>query len=102
MSWNFHGHIAVPLEMDVRTVLKNKVNSSNVRTTIFSADGIETGCFIEVMILLLRYKSGYEHNDDVDDFIQDAGRHLGKDYLSIPQEEAQRLFDRYKELLEQL
>lgn len=101
MSWNFHGRIAYPLELDARTLLSDKVNDANCRETIFSADSIETGCFVEVMILLLRHKSGYAYNEDIDEFVKDAGRYLGKDYLSIPSDEDQRLFDRYKELLEQ-
>lgn len=102
MSWNFHGRIAWEVEQDARRLLPDKVNDANYRETIFSADGIESGRFVEAMILLLRHKSGYKHNDDVDDFIKDAGGYIEKDYLSIPQEEAQRLFDRYRELLEQL
>lgn len=102
MSWNFQARIALEVERDARSLLPDKVNDANYRETIFSADGIAIGCFVEVMMLLLRHKSGYKHNSDVDDFIKDAGEYLGKDYLSIPQDEAQSLFDRYRELLEQL
>lgn len=86
----------------MRRLLPDKVDDVNCRETIFSADGIETGCFVEVMIFLLRYKSGYEHNGDVDDFIKGADEYIEIYTLSMPQEEAQRLFDRYKDLLERM
>lgn len=102
MSWNFHGRIAWEVEQDARRLLPDKVNDANYRETIFSADGIESGHFVETMMLLLRHQSGYKHNDDVDDFIKNASEYIEKCGHDIPQDEAQSLFDRYRELLERL
>ena len=52
---SFHGLIALPLEEDIKTFSQN----DNLKIQI-TADIIENGCFIPVMILIIVHRYGYE------------------------------------------
>lgn len=67
-GWNFHGYIAIELEGMASRHFKASVRPM---TRIYdAADAIETGCFVEVMIILLRESTNMENDhDDIDRFV---------------------------------
>ena len=97
--WNFHNDIALRLERKARNVYGD---TDRPYDKMYDADGIESfGYFAEVMIDLLRQKSGHENGrDDIDKFIKDLAPYIGKSGYEIPKKVAQGLFDRFLELLE--
>lgn len=97
--WNFRGHVAIGIETDARTLLSDKIDDNNFRDTIFSANNLQGGCFVEAMMFLLRYKLGYEYNEALEQFISDAGKYLGQQSSDIPEEISKSLFEKYRELL---
>lgn len=95
-GWNFHGDIAIELE---GIALRHYRDIKRPLDKIYDADSIEHGNFVEVMSTLLREETGNNNNcDDVDEFVKECGPYLGKSGHAIPKEEAQQLFDRFKEL----
>lgn len=67
---------------------------------IYDADGIECGKFAEVMIDLLREKTGRENDqEDIDKFIQICSQYIGKSGYDIDHRIAQGLMDRFDELM---
>lgn len=93
-GWNFHGDIAIELEGMAARYFNDPVRPM---TKIYDADDIESGCFVEVMIILLRESTNMENNrDDIDQFVKDCRSYLGKRGTYIPKETAQNLFDSFK------
>lgn len=94
--WNFHNDIAIPLEGIAR---RHYGDISRPVTKIYDADAIERGSFVEVMMALLREKSDMENScDDIEDFISECKEFVEVNGNAIPKEEAQRLFDKFKEM----
>ena len=74
-NWNFHGDIALPIEMIARRYLGL---SGDRRETIFDADAIESEHFVECMSILLRTKSNYSSNNgNLEDFIAECKPYFG-------------------------
>lgn len=77
--WNFRGYIAVPLEHYAKEVLPN---------SSFSADGIETGDFINAMCAILD-KLQIRNKEN---FIASCAAYRGKTATQIGDETAQKIF----------
>jgi hypothetical protein len=96
-GWSAHNDIGLPLEMKARKILL--FDESDIRETIFSADNIERGRFVEAMVCLLRHKYGYKCNRNIDDFIEKASVVFGKSVHEMKPEFAQDLLEKFKELI---
>ena len=95
-GWNFHNDIAIELERIARS---KYCSTERPYTKIYDADSIELGSFVEVMIILLREKTGMENNHtDIEAFVNKCGPYLGKSGNLIPKEIAQKLFNDFKQL----
>lgn len=81
-SWNFHGHIALPLETIAQQVLKNDA---------ITADSIETGNFVRVMYEILDQLE----IDDTEKFICLCNDYLDKPKSEIPAKVAKNIFDEF-------
>lgn len=89
MSWNFHGHIALPLEEYSR----NYFGSSYI-----TADEIESGKFVETMLLILSKKFGSQ--EKITDFFNLCSEHINQPASKIPTKKVKELFDEFKRLEE--
>lgn len=99
-GWNFHGDIALMLETTARNYYQVDPNVSN---KIYSADLIEGGCFVEVMICMLREKSCFQNSIlEIDDFVKECNPYLGVGGHSINPEVAQALYDRFEKIFSNL
>ncbi len=97
-GWNFHNDIALRLEMKARSVFGDK---DRPYTKIYDADSIECGKFSEVLIDVLREKTGRESGrEDIDKFIKVCSRFIGKSGYEIDSRIAQGLLNRFLELLD--
>jgi hypothetical protein len=97
-GWNAHNDIGLTLEMTARSILyPGKPYGAD--NTIFSADNIESGGFVEAMVCLLRHKYGYECNEKIDAFIKKASGAFGKSVHEMKPEFAQNLLDDFNELI---
>ena len=98
-GWNFHNDIALRLEWKARDVFGDK---DRPITKIHDADSIEDGRFAEVMIEVLREKTGRESGrEEVDSFIKLCSHFIGKNGYQIDQRVSQGLLDRFLELMVQ-
>lgn len=96
-GWNFHNDIAYSLE---NIACKNYNWKDRPYRTIFDADAIEGGSFVEAMIILLREKTNYSREiEDVNIFIDKCSKYFGKNGYEITPEKAQELFDEFKALI---
>lgn len=96
-GWNFHNDIAIRLEMKARSVFGDK---DRPYTKIYDADSIECGKFSEVLIDVLREKTGRESGrEDIDEFIKVCSGFIGKSGYEIDSRIAQGLLNRFLELL---
>ena len=87
-SWNFHGHIALPLEEYGKTYF-----GSSCKT----ADEIECGEFVDTMISLLTIKLG--SMDNLKDFAIKCRDYENLPASKIPADEARDLFEQFKQLM---
>ena len=88
--WNFHGHIALPLEeMLKRAILTEKQFD-------IKADNIESGDFVELVLFMLVKKCGF--TKEVCDLIHATEKYIYFPASKIPQNIAQHLFSSFKEL----
>lgn len=95
-GWNFHGDIAISLESYARSYFKD---IDRPTSKIYDADSIESGNFIEVMIILLRERTEFENEFiEIDDFVKECSRWIGKGGNEIEPETAEALFKRFVEL----
>lgn len=94
-SWNFHGHIAVHLEMDAR-LFYGKNNRQYGAT--YDADSIEGGTFARIMITLLEKKYSNSNDSTVDAFINKCQDYIGLPASEIENETAQSLYNEFHEL----
>lgn len=83
----FHGNIALPLENELRMVL---------RTSEKYADMIETGGFVAVMSFLLVAKKGT--SDEVTNFLKECALYNGMTATEIGFEKAAVLHKKFKEI----
>ena len=99
-NWNFHGDVAIPLEMIARHYFGLNGNRGEY---IFDADAIEAGHFIECMSIILREKSHYSWDDNnVEDFITECKPYFALSGHDIPNEVAQRLYDQFEKVFNDL
>lgn len=97
-GWNFHGDIAIPLEHNANSFYGGTFRPMN---KIYDADAIETGNFVEVMILLLRESTHFSNEyDAIDEFVRECAPYLGKSGNSIDREIAAGLYAKFLELYE--
>lgn len=95
-GWNFHGDIAIGLES---IASRHYGDVGRPMKKIYDADAIEGGSFVEVMMMLLRNRSGMNNEDDeIERFAQVCAPYFGKCGNVIPKEIAQQLFDKFQEL----
>lgn len=95
-GWNFHGDIAIPLEGDARHYFGD---IGRPVTKIYDADSIEVCNFVEVMILLLREKTGFNNeHEEIDEFVSECAPYLGVSGNSIEPEIADKLYRRFTQL----
>lgn len=95
-GWNFHGDIAIPLE---GTASSHYGRIGRPMGTIYDADAIDVGTFVEVMIILLRERTDMaDEIEGIDEFVRECSPYLGMSGNLIPKETAQRLFDKFNDL----
>ena len=99
-GWNFHNDISLKLENDARRLFKME---SVPREKVFNADGIDTGHFVETMIILLRRTTDYNnYNEEIDNFINKSSKYIGNRANSIPEQEAEDLYATFKSILKSI
>lgn len=99
-GWNFHNDIALKLEGICRSYLKFQGRPMG---TIFDADSIETSCFVEVMVYLLRKMTKCSvDNPDVEQFIKNCAPHFCKSGHEIEPVMAEKLISEFSRLFGQL
>lgn len=86
---SFRGIIAVPLETDIKAILKEALP--------FSADVIECGGFVSCLFFLLIVKQGI--TEEVNDFQKKYNHYAGLSYNEIPFDTAIKIYQEYKKLL---
>lgn len=92
-GWNFHNDIAIRLEMKARSVFGDKDRPYN---KIYDADAIEQGKFAEVMIDVLREKTGRENtHENIDGFIKVCSGFIGVSGYEMDPRVAQGLFNQF-------
>ena len=95
-GWNFHNDVAIPLEgaaCELFGDIGRPVNKN------YDADAIEGGSFVEVMIMLLRAKTGNSNEcEDIDEFVRECAPYLGKRGNCIDPEVADKLYRRFRNL----
>ena len=95
-GWNFHGDIAINLEGIARRHYGDVHRPLN---KIYDADEIESGNFSEVMIILIRDRTGFSNDyPEIDKFVKECAPFVGMDGSDIPGETAQNLFDTFQKL----
>lgn len=87
-GWNFHGHIAIPLEEYGKIYI-----GSSCRTT----NEIEQGEFVDAMLAILCMKFGTL--EDVKSFVDQCRWYDRKKASEIPREEAQAVYDEFIRLV---
>ncbi len=86
---NFHGFIALPLELMVRE------NQEVFKNETITADDIETGRFVEVMLKIIAANDLSEQN-----FTSKCTPYMGKCASDIGYENARELFYEFKRILD--
>ena len=95
-GWNFHNDIAIPLEHIAKKYYRDM---DRPRSKIYDADFIESGNYVEVMIILLRNSTKMNNGlTAIDEFVQSCAPYLGVSGNAIPCHIAQELFDRFSRL----
>lgn len=95
-GWNFHNDIALTLEYYARSTFGYPDRPAG---TIFDADAIEGGTFVEVMMLILRKKTDYTNEiSEIYDFAADCGKCYSASSNAISDETADYLFKQFIEL----
>ena len=92
---NIHGYIAYPLENYARGIFGLSYEAT--KDSIFSADSIESGSFVEVMLYVLRKKLGIYKN--LSDFIEECKPFLGKTLSNNDFEAVLSLYNQCKKML---
>ena len=92
---NFHGDIAISIE---EIACKELGWDGRPGGTIFDADSIESGCFYESMIALLRIKYVYYKYDVVEEFARKYAEYYCKPASEIPEKRAEWMFQDFKQL----
>ena len=87
--WNFHGHVAVPLEY---------YGSRFIGEAFFSADEIEDGKFIEAMQKILLIVCN--RSPETQSFIKKCKRYSDLPATKIPDEVSESLFSEFQGLIE--
>ena len=99
-GWNFKNDIGLPLESIARRFYRN---TDRPFGKIYDSDSIETGSFIEVMVILLREKTQYtSENDSIEAFVNKCTSLFGKSGHDISPEVASELFKEFTELFGEL
>lgn len=96
-GWSFHNDIAIRLEMKAHSVFGEK---NRPYTKIYDADSIEQGKFAEVLIDVLREKTGRENDcEDIDKFIKVCSGFIGISGYEMEPRVAQGLLNKFLELM---
>ena len=90
----FHGNIALPLE-----TLTNSYMKRNGYQIIVTADIIEVGSFVSIMLFLLCHK--YGRTEDVIVFLNEVSKYIGLSGREIPFDEAVDIFEKFKKLFDE-
>ena len=97
-GWNFHNDIALRVELFARA--RFGISLEEVPNTIFYADMVEGGRFVECMICLLRNNFGYTAtNTAVNEFIDKAAPFFNMSGIEMDSSTAQELLDEFWELM---
>ena len=97
-NWNFHGYIAVPLEIKARNIFG--FSDKSVRKGIFAADSIENGSFVKATIAVLRKLAEDKSDYEIDEFEKAYSEYIGKGKLDIGKENAIKIYDDFEKLEE--
>ncbi len=89
-NWNFHGYVAIPLEVYSRKYIGE--------TTYDSANAIENGEFVNAMFKILSVE--FNGLDEIKEFVDKCRDYEGKLASQIPIETAIDLFDEFKQILQ--
>jgi len=89
IAQSFRGHVALPLEVQANQYMENEQLSIR-----FSADMIETGSFVTVMLFLLCHK--YGRSSEVVNFCNSVSPYIGLSGVEISFETAVALFEQFK------
>ena len=95
---DFH-QIAIRLEHKAREILLYKDRPAK---TIFDADSIECGHFVEDMILLLRIKSDFKENVNIDIFASKTQPFLTKSGCEFELSKAEEFYNEFNIILAQI
>lgn len=87
-EWNFHGHIAVPLEHYGKTLIGE---------TFYTADEIEHGEFVDAMLEVL--SAEYGGLEAVNEFVKVSSIYASLPANRIRQKAAVEIFDDFKRLI---
>ena len=87
-NWNFHGHIALPLEEYGRIFVGNSFRT---------ADEIERGEFVGTMLAILLNKFGTL--DGLQDFLGLCSDYMDLPATEIPEGNAKEIFNEFKRLV---
>ncbi len=87
-SWNFHGHIAIPLE---------ECGKAYFGSSCKTADEIECGEFVDTMLSVLSMK--YGSLDSLKNFVDQCRICEDLPASKIPADEAIDLFEQFKQLM---
>ena len=94
-GWNFRGRIALPLE----TTLKEVFVGNSLITRTFDTDMIESGGFVEVMLLLLRTKGNIDE-DVFCAFLNKAKAYIGQKSLDLADDTANDLYTEFRNIFD--
>lgn len=86
-GWNFHSHIALPLE----TYGKQCIGQS-----FYTADEIESGNFVDAMLQILSIE--YSDLSSVNDFIESCSIYSELSANEIPKEKSMELFKEFERI----
>lgn len=87
-DWNFHGYIALPLE---------EYGKAYIGSSCKTADEIECGEFIDVMLSILSIKFG--SLKDIPDFVVLCEDYADMPVSKIPKEKTTEMFKEFKRLI---
>ena len=91
------------LSLQLETVARKIINFSNRPIgTMYDADSIERGNFIEIMILLLKVKNNFAENEKIENFADRYHSYAGKPMTDIGMECASAIYDEFEALLSSL
>ncbi len=98
-GYNVHGYIAQPLESYARKEFKIGERPNG---KIFDADYIESETFAEVIGIILRKKSEYIYDGEINEFIAKVNKYKLQSLNSIDIFEVKSIFEEFKKIYENI